>query len=883
MRRLQIEPLEDRRLLTVGTELIETLLPDSTTPQPLVGEGASVATSAKYHVAGKPLADLSGVADSGAAEVYSAVDGAHLFTIANPTPTTSDRFGHEVAVSGERVVISKSTEFGGDGVYVFELSSGTPELIEVIESPAPGRFGISVDLHGDTLVIGSDTEARHQQQRTGVVRVYSLSDGRAQFIGRVVYPNPGAGSGQLFGSAVALADEATLIVGANGDDYRGARDAGGVYIYRLGGGPRLIGEIYSPSPGAGERFGRALDASGNHLVIGESADGTDGSHTGRAYLYDLSPLADVQNISHNPPSPAPRLVDTIVNPTPVDGELFGSSVAVSGDLAVVGAIRGTVGTERTGTAHIYELNSSGVRFVDTVSSHTPATTREFGRDVAAFGNSILVGAAMDSNLSSPGSSYVYLVADDGAELTTMLGQPTLASGDRFGTTIVASDDYLVVGATSSDSDALDAGSVYVYELTSGSPQLVLTISNPEPEFEDRFGESLALSGDLLAVGVPFDEGVNGLVDTGSVYVYDLAANARLIHSIHNPAPGFISRYWFGRSVAIEGELLVVGAPRDDATADAAGAVYIYDLSADEARLVERLDNPTPELLDLFGSEVAMSGNRLVVGAPRDSTAGLLAGAVYIYDLGGDSPELTHTILNPDPPPRNDERRFGVAEPRFGHAIDVAGDTVVVGSIGSHPLFAVPLETGFADFQAVPGKVHVFDISGETAHQTAAIESQVSIAAGDSFALALHDERLAVGEFSDDAMGTNAGAARLYELDAGQARLIGSLEMSPQPEDRFGLAVAISSDAVFAGAPFDDFGNFDQGAVFVFGIVEERDSEILPGDINNDGTVDVSDFLVLSRNFGRSNGVTLADGDLNEDGEIDVRDFLILSENFGKKQ
>ena len=101
-----------------------------------------------------------------------------------------------------------------------------------------------------------------------------------------------------------------------------------------------------------------------------------------------------------------------------------------------------------------------------------------------------------------------------------------------------------------------------------------------------------------------------------------------------------------------------------------------------------------------------------------------------------------------------------------------------------------------------------------------------------------------------------------------------------------LAVSVPSEGRFVGSALIPFGDR-----IVFAVVEsendvklwdvEPSRAVLEGDINGDRKVDVHDFLILSRNFGRADVEDLSDGDLNEDGLVDVRDFLVLSRDFGR--
>src|SRR5206468_1027509 len=126
------------------------------------------------------------------------------------------------------------------------------------------------------------------------------------------------------------------------------------------------------------------------------------------------------------------------------------------------------------------------------------------------------------------------------------------------------------------------------------------------------GWSVAVDGNIAVVGAPFDD--RGGSDSGVVKVYS-ATNGALLLTLANPSPA--SGDSFGYAVAISGTRVVVGAPYDDTGAGDAGSAYVFDLAgATPAVPVATLNNPNPALGELFGRTVAIDGIRVVVGANR---------------------------------------------------------------------------------------------------------------------------------------------------------------------------------------------------------------------------------------------------------------------------
>src|SRR5207244_1816865 len=146
------------------------------------------------------------------------------------------------------------------------------------------------------------------------------------------------------------------------------------------------------------------------------------------------------------------------------------------------------------------------------------------------GNTIVVGAGGDdTGAVDSGSAYVFN-ATTGALIAT-LSNPTPANGDVFGNSVAVSGNTVVVGASQDDTGAEDAGSAYVFNATTGA--LVVTLNNPTPAQNDFSGRAVAVSGNTVVVGAYVDD--TGALDAGSAYVFNAATGA-LIDTLYNPTP-----------------------------------------------------------------------------------------------------------------------------------------------------------------------------------------------------------------------------------------------------------------------------------------------------------------------------------------------------------
>ena len=276
------------------------------------------------------------------------------------------------------------------------------------------------------------------------------------------------------------------------------------------------------------------------------------------------------------------------------------------------------------------------------------TGAQLGYSVATEGNLTVLGAPFD-DLQGINSGVVKVFDSSTGELLHVIANPSPAQNDQFGESVAISGTRVVVGARLDDTGATDAGSAYVYDLSSGTPTVpVATLNNPGPAAGDYFGFSVSISGTRVVVGAFRDD--TGATDAGSAYVYDLSSGTPTVPvaTLNNPGPAAGDD--FGESVSISGTRVVVGAFRDDTGAFDAGSAYVYDLSSGTPTVpVATLNNPGPAVSDGFGESVAISGTRVVVGANRDDTGAADAGSAYVYDLSSGTPTVpVATLNNPSP-------------------------------------------------------------------------------------------------------------------------------------------------------------------------------------------------------------------------------------------
>lgn len=274
--------------------------------------------------------------------------------------------------------------------------------------------------------------------------------------------------------------------------------------------------------------------------------------------------------------------------------------------------------------------------------HVQPNTGLFGASVALLQNTLFVGVP-GGDISfrqkyGHGEVNVYALRADNWIRKATLVSPNAQSWDWFGASLAASSagGRVVVGAPSEDGEVtddrlLDSGAVYVFRRDPDGWQAEARLVPQHPDLMERFGHSVAISGDTIVVGTPYQAGDPqspdaDLTSSGAAYVFQRRQGAwRQVARLK--APDAHEGDWFGEKVAVEGSTIAVGAPGcpgpSGPTED--GAVYLFTLVNDTWKFERRIASPTPEALKHYGSQVVMQGHNLVVGAP-----GGAVGSVHLY-------------------------------------------------------------------------------------------------------------------------------------------------------------------------------------------------------------------------------------------------------------
>lgn len=200
---------------------------------------------------------------------------------------------------------------------------------------------------------------------------------------------------------------------------------------------------------------------------------------------------------------------------------FGRSVAIGGNLVAVGAGSADAGPIAKAGA-VYLFKRRGLAYVPEAKLIAPDATpdAEFGRAVAIHGNMVIVGArfAQVGSLSKAGAVYVFRKAGRSWYLEAKITSPTPANEDNFGRALAIHGDLLVVTARKEEINAPDVGAAYVFRHKGDSWIDEAKLTASDARTGDQFGQSIALTGDFIAVGANrADIGSN--IDQGAVYLF----------------------------------------------------------------------------------------------------------------------------------------------------------------------------------------------------------------------------------------------------------------------------------------------------------------------------------------------------------------------------
>jgi hypothetical protein len=494
--------------------------------------------------------------------VRSGADWLPLSTLSDPAATPSDRFGSAVAISASRIAISALGALGGEGrVYVYPRTLGgfaAPQLLDIADGGNADRFGISLALDDRGLLVGADLDQVGFNRLQGSARWYAAT-------ADILEPSQQLDSGDgamldRYGSALAVAGDVALVGAALEDGPAGA-DSGRVHWFeRADGEWRYRGPIDAPDAEVEDRFGVAVAIDGELAAIGAYWDIIDGRvDQGSVYLFRRA-------------GQQWRFERKL---TASDGrarDYFGFALALSGDLLLVGARGAALPFLDQGAAYVFRRRGGDWQQEARLDLPTPASAAYFGAAVALSGELAVVGApgvSAGAGRANAGAAYVFAASPGGWVLRHALQAANPVAGAAFGFAVAADREHWLIGAPGEPFAALAAGGAYLYRARDGGLESVLRASAPQPG--ENLGIAVALAGSEILLGASGWDSASGR-DAGLVRVYLRSAGhwqeTAALESIDSkPGDGF------GRALALADGSRLVGSPFKAGDNPLEGAAY----------------------------------------------------------------------------------------------------------------------------------------------------------------------------------------------------------------------------------------------------------------------------------------------------------------------
>jgi len=383
------------------------------------------------------------------------------------------------------------------------------------DGEAYDNFGISLSLSGDRALVGASNDD-DKGFSSGSAYLFHYDSASGTWIEEAkLLASDGAGE-HFFGCSVALSGDRALI-GAYGDDDHGWR-SGSVYVFGYDDAHDIWREeakLTASDGTLGDHFGRSISLFGERVLIGADYDNDNGNNSGSAYVFHYDSLSGLW-------IEEAKLL-------PSDGtstDFFGCSVSLSGTRALIGAWQQEHHGHCPGAAYLFGYDSVSGTWLEEAKLLDPSGEHHdyFGYSVALDGEVALIGARRDDDYgNSSGSAYLFRYHGDRGTWTeeTKLHASDAAWGDEFGYAVALDGNSALVGARYGDSYLPATGSAYLfgYDTVSGRWLEEANLITSDGRNNDRFGTAVALDSGGALVGA-FDETNENGPEAGSVYAYD---------------------------------------------------------------------------------------------------------------------------------------------------------------------------------------------------------------------------------------------------------------------------------------------------------------------------------------------------------------------------
>lgn len=363
-------------------------------------------------------------------------------------------------------------------------------------------FGYAVAFDGVTLISTAAFDYHSGVDAPGSAYVYSYSNGQWTQAQKLVASDPM--TNDQFGLSGAIDGDA-LVIGAYHADLPNRVNAGAAYVFEnLAGVWSQVAKLTASDAARSDEFGIVVDIAGDTVVIGSPRDDNSNvTDAGSVYVFER--IAGVW-----------AQTQKLIAPDPGMPTGFGTSVKLDRDTLLIGAALSATGP--AGAAYVFRRNDGSWQFEQKLMPPDGQSGDTFGSTTALYGDTALIGASRhDTTINDAGAVYFYERENGVWQLTAEFMQPDAAAQDRFGQDVALGDGVAIVGSFQDDNiNGVNAGAAFVFTRGAHGWTEWRRFSGSQVAAAALFGWALDIHGNTASVASPFEES-----NHGATYLFQL--------------------------------------------------------------------------------------------------------------------------------------------------------------------------------------------------------------------------------------------------------------------------------------------------------------------------------------------------------------------------
>ncbi len=370
---------------------------------------------------------------------------------------------------------------------------------------------------------------------------------------------------------------------------------------------------------------------------------------------------------------------------------------------------------------------------------------------------------------------------------TKLTQGPYTDNNFFGTSVGLSGSNLIVGTDYGTEGSFDYVNFYSKTTNGWESKSKVYNSDNTGGADIRFGKSVSIDGNIAIVGAPYSD--SSLVDAGVAFIYTLSDGKWIMKQKFAPTD-LSSCAYFGCSVYISGDTAVIGAYCDEATGSNSGSAYVYTNNNGTWEFKQKLTPDAGSTDYMFGSSVCIYNNDIVVGAPRYNGN---VGCAFVFSLEDNNWVKKAQLIPNDAAPSNN----------FGQTVSIYDNTIFIGAPYTNSKM---------------GGVYTYN---KTANGSWNYVSKIVTndgVANDLFgySICIFGDKAIIGNPNYDG---RSGSAYVFKYDGSSWNQLKKLVpiTSESYQDKYGAAVSMSDKYYVVGAPEDNEASINSGCAYVYNV------------------------------------------------------------------